>query len=101
MRHAYVTKRIAPEGYVAVTRKLAELLYSDGYSVTVCGNNVTSFHVFDGWHLGCTVQRDILDDKSFDVLLNSFMFYLDSELGTYPVFYVKQEVMNNIDLSIL
>ena len=101
MRHAYVTKRIAPAGYVAVTRKLAEVLYNESYPVTVCANNVNSFHVFDGWGLGCTFQNEKHDNNRFNVLLNSFMFYLEKELGTYPVFYVRQEVINNMDLSIL
>lgn len=106
MRSAYVTKRIAPQGYVAVTRKLAEILYNEGYPVTVCGNNVNSFHVFNGWHLGYTLNKQLINefsayDHTFESLLCNFMFHLEKELGTYPVFYVRQEVINNMDLSIL
>lgn len=100
MRNAYITKRIAPPGYIAVTRKLAEVLYDEGYAVTMCGNNVNSFHVFDGWHLGCTFQKEERN-VSFETLLASFMSYLEGGLGTYPVFYVRQEVIDNMDLSIL
>lgn len=101
MQHAYVTKRVAPRGYVAVTRKLAQVLYDEGYPLTICGNNVNTFHVFGGWHLGYTLKKDRHNDNTFDDILNSWKHYLERELGTYPVFYVKQEIINNMDLSIL
>lgn len=97
----YPTKRYCPQGYVAVTKPLARKLYELGYSVTFCGNNVNAYHVFNGWHLGCTMnisERDgtynpytketIPDD--FQDVVNNFLSYLDKELGTYCVYYVKQ-----------
>ena len=90
MRYVYVTGREAPEGYVAVTKLLAQSIYNAGKSVTLCGNNINAFHVFGGWHLGCTVSKDT-HAQCFDDIVNSFLSYLDKELGSYVVFYVKKE----------
>lgn len=94
MKNAYVTKRIAPKGYVAVTKQLAELLYNQDVTVTMCGNNVNSYHVFEGWCLGYTFNKRGITERSayewtFTRIVNNFMFYLEKELGTYPVFYVQ------------
>ena len=88
---AYVNKRrYAPQGYTAVTKPLARQLYNAGVAVTLCGNNVNSFHVFGGWHLGCTITKDWPQGyESFDDIVSNFLSYLDHELGTYSVFYVK------------
>ena len=90
MRYAYVTRRVAPQGYVAVTKPLAELIYNAGKLVTLCGNNVNVFHVFDGWHLSCTIIKD-MHVQCFNNSVNSFLSYLDKELGSYVVFYIRRE----------
>jgi hypothetical protein len=89
MRHAYVTKRVAPQGYVAVTRKLAHMLYCQGVPVTVCGSNVNCFHVFNGWYLGYTLPYRG-NDYDFDTMVNSYVFHSDTELLRFPVFYVRR-----------
>ena len=91
----YATKRLAPQGYKAITKPLAESMYNAGYPVTLCGNNVNSYHVFQGWYLGHTIQRSDIEERSYLVysfadLLNNFMFYLERELGYYAVYYVKE-----------
>ena len=92
LKNAYVNKRrIAPQGYVTVTKPLAKILYNKGVSIVLAGNNVNNYHIFNGWHLGCTIEENQKDIQSFEQLVNSFMFYLDNELGKYPVFYVKRE----------
>ena len=102
MKNAYVTKRLATSGYVAVTKPLARKLYEEGKAITLAGNNVNSFHIFNGWNLGCTVKKEQVDrhcaqghtdepSYMFESLVNNFLFYLDNELGKYPVFYVKRE----------
>jgi hypothetical protein len=101
-KRGYATKRIAPQGYQAVTRQLARCMYDTGYDVTLCGNNVNAYHVFQGWGLGCTVNYALYNHYDFGSVVNNFMFYLEKELGSYPVFYVKtqdlqayQEYINN------
>lgn len=94
-RYAYVTKRLAPMGYVAITKPFARALYEHGHAITLCGNNVNAYHVFKGWHLGCTsgdgatAQSYAYPREAFDSILASFLFYPEPELGTYAVFYVK------------
>ena len=83
-----ITKRIAPLGYVAVDKREAKKAFDAGYDVTVAGNNVNSFHVFGGWHLGCTINNK--EDADWQRHINAFLFYLDRELGSYPVFYVNK-----------
>lgn len=88
MKHAYVTReRSCPIGYVTVTKPLARILHTAGMSVTICGDNVDSFHVFDGWHLGYTIPLS----EDFDVCCRDFLSYLESEVGNYLVFYTKKE----------
>ena len=89
MKDAYVTKRYSPQGYVAVTKPLARLLYSQGYAVTMCGNNVNCYHIFDGWRLGCTINNDKDKDYTFDEIVGNYVSYNTNELLRYPVFYVK------------
>ena len=88
---AYQTKRLAPPGYMAVTRPLAQQLYDREVPVTLCGNNVTSFHVFGGWCLGRTVQKNQMEGRQFENIVNGFLFYLEPELGRYVVFYVRKD----------
>lgn len=89
MRNAYVTKREAPKSYVAVTKPLAKALYEQGKMVTLCGSNVNSFHVFNGWCLGVTLRGP--EACCFDTIVNSFQANLEPELGRYAVFYTKKE----------
>ena len=88
MRNGYVTKRQAPQGYAAITRPLAEQLYNEGKTITLCGSNVRMFHVFQGWVFGFTANNTQIRD--FQSLLNSFLHYLYPEIGRYAVFYVKK-----------
>ncbi len=86
------TARLAPKGYVAINRPSAKRAFEAGLEVTVAGNNVNSFHIFNGWHLGCTIDKARHEGEygnDFDSIVANFMSYLDRELGTYPVFYVK------------
>lgn len=94
-RYAYATRRLAPVGYVAVTKPLAKELYEQGHAVTLCGNNVNASHVFKGWYLGYTITKQEMDIQAycphptFAAIAGSFLSYLDKELGAYVVYYVK------------
>ena len=88
-RNAYVTHRAAPNGYVAVTKPLAKILYERGVDTVIAGNNVNTFHIVGGWVLGWHVSADTY--SSFEKDIRSFMCQLDRALGTYPVFYVRSE----------
>lgn len=101
MKNAYVTKRIAPYGYVAVTKPLAQLLYNEGYAVTICGSNVNSYHVFKGWRLGATVDNVKDKDYTFDTIISNYEMYNVGGLSKHVVFYVRCEVVNNMDLALL
>ena len=96
MKNAYKTKRLAPQGYVAVNKNLAEILYNEHIPVTIAGNNVNSFHIFNGWTLGCTMVKNFIvqygEENTFSRLVKGFMQYTERELGTYPVFYVETEI---------
>lgn len=95
MKHAYVTKREAPAGYVAITKPYAASLYEQGIAVTMCTNNVNAYHIFQGWHLGYTIDKKIdtdngYGDYSFNDFVGSYLSYnANGELGNYAVFYVK------------
>lgn len=93
-RPGRTTKRQAPAGYIAIDKVLAQALYEGGYSITLCGNNVNMYHVFHNWCLGCTIDKQTTEERTaleytWQDHINSFMFYLEPELGRYIVFYVK------------
>ena len=86
------TKRLAPKGYIAIDKPSAKRAFDAGLEVTLCGSNVNSYHVFNGWYLGCTIDKARHEGSygnDFDSILNNFLYYLESELGRYAVFYVK------------
>ena len=95
----HITKRYCPSGYVAVTKPLARKLYESGIEITLCGNNVDSYHIFGGWHLGYTInchEENKTDYNGvpvdFQTIIDSYASYnLGNELGRYAVFYVKKE----------
>jgi hypothetical protein len=84
-------RRITPKGYVCVDIHLAKRLFDQQIEFTIAGNNINSFHIFNGWYLGYTPSLEAMTEQTFDALLNNWIFYLDPELGSYPVFYVSKE----------
>ena len=96
----YITKRVAPHGYVAVTKPLARKLYEQGRDITICGNNVNAYHIFHGWHLGCTInihQEHTVDSNNkpidFGDIIQNYLYYLEPSMGVYYVYYVKYEYL--------
>ena len=93
MRYAYITKRLAPAGYKAVTKPLACALYYAGYSITLCGSNVNAYHVFQGWCLGCTINKHRYEGVGFERYVGDFLQCLKLGLGKYVVFYVAESIL--------
>ena len=92
MRNAYATRRTAPDGYQAITKPLARQYFDAGVPVTLAGNNVNNCHIFDGWHLGATVQRMRGERQTFDDICRNMLSYLEPELGYYLVYYIQKGV---------
>jgi len=101
----FLHRRECPIGYIQCDRVKALELYNRGYPITVCGNNVNHMHVFDGWRLGYTFSNNHLnratwealnDINDFETRLANYQFYLEPELGTYVVFYVKQSEIEGV-----
>lgn len=78
-----------------------------GKSFFIAGSNVNELHFHSGWHLATHIEKiESIDTEktehsthNYGKLLciddvkrmyNSFNYYLDRELGRYPVFYVEQ-----------
>jgi len=77
-------------GFIRInSRQLATLFRDPDFRFTgfIVGNNVSPFHFFGGWHLAC--RLDGLNREDFDRSINSFLFYLDPELGTRAVIFVR------------
>jgi hypothetical protein len=53
--------------------------------VWMVGSNVNSYHFLDGWGLAYGIDKT----TDFDEQLNSFLFYLEPELGRYARFFIK------------
>lgn len=85
------TRRLAPSGYIAIDKPSAAKAFDNGVIVTLCGNNVNSYHVFGGWALGISLDKARQDSygNTFDSLCKDFLWALDRELGEYAVFYIK------------
>lgn len=70
------------------TRKDKALrLIREGKYYFLVGANVNDFHFHGGWHLATFPKTS--DGSEAIETLNAFNFYLDPELGKYPVFYVE------------
>lgn len=82
-----ITRRAAPAGYVAVDKPLARLCFNKGTEVTLAGNNTNAYHIFNGWHFGCTITDT--EGEDFDRICSDFLSYLDRSLGRYVVFYIR------------
>ena len=81
------------------TRKdVAEREILKGKSFFLVGSNVNSLHFHGGWHLA-TIPTNIdrLNDPLHGILYEpvvqtyyrNFSFFLEPELGRYPVFYIE------------
>lgn len=93
VKSPYVPKPIRGQrvkGYTKVSVAQVKRLFTDGqtFSGFIVGNKVASYHFFNGWGLACRIQSNTLAD--FTTSLNSFHFYLDSELGTRAAIYLKK-----------
>lgn len=85
------SRRLAPAGYVSITKPYARLLYESGKEITIAGNNVNRFHIIEGWHLGYSTTMEEQEQRHFEDVCRYFLHYLDRELGSYAVYYAKQE----------
>lgn len=88
MINAYITKREAPEGYVAVTRSLAEALYRQGFQVVLCGSEVNQYNILERAHRGYVVSKQTAT-KPFALLIYDYMQVLPPSLGKHCVFYAR------------
>lgn len=82
-----------PTKYERVNKKVARNLYNQGISILMVGCNVNSHHFESGWNLGIFIAASDFDNEGvdkFDSRVNNFKFYLESELGRYPAFYLKK-----------
>jgi hypothetical protein len=89
VKNAYITKREAPEGYVVVTRILAEAIFERGFGVTVCGSKVNQFNIFRGENHGLTLRKIQTPEAVFDTLVDTFIEAMPKSLGRNCVFYVR------------
>ena len=94
MRSAYTTAREAPEGFVGVNRKLAEIIYSKGVPLVLCGDTVGTFDVVEGRHLGFVVQK--INTTPFPLIVYNYLHALPSGLGRTCVFFAKKEEVSKV-----
>ncbi len=94
------TTRQPPTGYVCIDVYLAHRMFDAKLACTMTGNNVNAWHVFGGWRLGYTWSIDAMTDQTFAELLNNWLYYLDSELGSYPVFYARKSDLKKLESEV-
>jgi hypothetical protein len=90
MHNAYITKREAPEGYVAITRPLAEAMFNAGQSVILCSEKVNQFSITEREQWGFEVSKATAD-RPFALLIYDFVHELPPQLGKRCVFYANAE----------
>ena len=72
-----------------ITKRQARLKWDKREPFTIVPCKVSPYNV---WGIGAKdVVRDEEDNTTFDSMINAFMYYVDSELGRYPRFYVRME----------
>ncbi len=93
LRAAYTPKPSRGQtfpGYIKITAAQVKKLFETGQTFEgfIVGNKVSAAHFFKGWHLACTLSSPTAEE--FQSSLNSFLYYLDSELGTCAAIYLKK-----------
>jgi len=94
MRSAYTTHREAPEGFVAINRKLAEIIYSKGVPVVLCGDAVGTYDITEGKHLGFLVQK--INTTPFPLIIYNYLHALPEGMGRTCVFFAKTEDVEKV-----
>jgi len=83
------------KGYTKITikqlRKYME--FGNKFDGFLVGNFVAAYHFHNGWHLACNVECDTLHE--FETIRNSFLFYLEPELGNLACIYLKNPTPTN------
>jgi hypothetical protein len=83
--------------YTRTPKNIAYRLIAKGARYFLVGSNVNTLHFHSGWYLAshpCTVAERVETygeeaDTSALGHYTNFGWYLDKELGKYPVFYVE------------
>lgn len=77
-------------GYVKINKLQVKKFLEHGGKFTgfIVGNKVNSFHFFGGWTLAYSIECKTMEE--FERSLNSFLFYLDPELGDRAAIYLKK-----------
>jgi len=99
-KDAYTYKGVT---YKATKKDVAQKAIQSNFKLRyfLVGSNVNQSHFHTGWFLathpqsveGILKERDGMDTDiphAIKNLYNSFNFYLESELGRYPMYYVEQ-----------
>jgi hypothetical protein len=77
--------------YTRISKTKARKLYEAGYSVVIVGDNVNTFHFFDGWYLAHRIASTDGREMTFDAQVINFEFYLERELGRRSAFYLENQ----------
>lgn len=90
----YTPKAVRGISYPGFTRinktQLARLFADDPafrFSGFIVGNNVNTFHFFNGWYLACTLGNKTQEEMKDS--LTQFQWYLDAELGNAAAIFLK------------
>ena len=72
--------------YKQVSKVRARKLFTENKSFVICASNLNPFGF---WQCGCHIENNGENEKSFDSLLNEFLFYncTNNEVGYYARFY--------------
>ena len=61
------------------------------FSGFIVGNNVNTFHFFDGWHLACRMENRTAEEM--ETSLSGFESYLDRELGNRAAIFLANSAL--------
>lgn len=78
------------DGYIKVSLSQVRTIFKHKqvFNGFLVGNKVNSHHFHNGWHLACDIRKYNIEE--FEQTLNSFLFYLNSELGSGAAIYLKK-----------
>jgi hypothetical protein len=90
----YIPKPIRGQkykGYIKVSLSQVRTIFKHKqvFNGFLVGNNVNTHHFHSGWHLACDIKKDSMEE--FERTLNSFLFYLDYDLGSGAAIYLKED----------
>jgi len=75
---------------IKLNKTQARRRYNAGEEIILVGDNVNTWHILNGWRLGCEISQERSAGADFDSHVSQFEYYLEREIGKRAAYYQVQ-----------